>query len=44
MADQVKADAGLFAEYRWSGSTIECHRAQICQFHGFRTATAWRGL
>src|SRR5208337_3942235 len=36
MAGQVKVDPALFAEYRWSGSTIEYHRAQIREFHGFR--------
>ncbi|MFI7229381.1 DUF4158 domain-containing protein [Nonomuraea angiospora] len=39
MAGQVKVDAALFAEYRWSGSTIEYHRAQIRRFHGFREPT-----
>ncbi|WP_327092508.1 DUF4158 domain-containing protein [Nonomuraea sp. NBC_01738] len=39
MAGQVKVDAALFAEYRWSGSTIEYHRAQIRRFHGFRETT-----
>ncbi|MGV9778724.1 DUF4158 domain-containing protein [Streptosporangium sp. NPDC003464] len=27
MAGQVKVDAGLFAQYAWSGRTIEYHRA-----------------
>ena len=35
----VKVDPALFAEYRWSGSTIEYHRAQIREFHGFREVT-----
>ncbi|MCA2222345.1 DUF4158 domain-containing protein [Nonomuraea sp. NEAU-L178] len=39
VAGQVKVDAALFAEYRWSGSTIEYHRAQIRRFHGFREPT-----
>src|SRR5216683_1011123 len=39
MAGQVKVDPALFAEYRWSGSTIEYHRAQIREFHGFREVT-----
>jgi Domain of unknown function (DUF4158)/Tn3 transposase DDE domain len=39
MAGQVKVDPELFGEYRWSGSTIEYHRAQIRDFHGFRVAT-----
>ncbi|HWR46425.1 MAG TPA: hypothetical protein VN327_02225 [Pseudonocardiaceae bacterium] len=29
----------LFGEYRWSGSTIEYHRGQIREFHGFREPT-----
>jgi hypothetical protein len=29
MAGQVKVDAALFGEYRWTGSTIEYHRSQI---------------
>lgn len=39
VAGQVKVDPGLFAEYRWSGSTIEYHRAQVRQALGFREAT-----
>ena len=39
MAGQAKVDPELFGEYRWSGSTIEYHRAQIRDFHGFRVAT-----
>ncbi|MET8054742.1 DUF4158 domain-containing protein [Streptosporangium sp. NPDC005286] len=29
VAGQVKVDPELFGEYRWSGSTIEYHRAQV---------------
>jgi hypothetical protein len=39
LAGQVKVDPGLFGEYRWSGSTIEYHRGQIREFHGFREPT-----
>ncbi|WP_326640051.1 Tn3 family transposase [Streptosporangium sp. NBC_01755] len=39
MAGQVKVDPALFAEYRWSGSTIEYHRAQVRQALGFREST-----
>ncbi|MET8006568.1 DUF4158 domain-containing protein [Nonomuraea glycinis] len=39
MAGQVKVNAALFAEYRWSGSTIEYHRAQVRRFHGFQEPT-----
>ncbi|WP_433258901.1 DUF4158 domain-containing protein [Streptosporangium sp. CA-135522] len=39
MAGQVKVDAKLFAAYDWSGRTIEYHRAQIREFHGFREPT-----
>lgn len=39
MAGQVMVDPGLFGEYRWSGSTIEYHRGQIREFHGFREPT-----
>jgi hypothetical protein len=39
MTGQVKVDPELFGEYRWSGSTIEYHRAQIRDFHEFRVAT-----
>ncbi|WP_326642622.1 DUF4158 domain-containing protein [Nonomuraea fuscirosea] len=39
VAGQVNVDAALFGEYRWSGSTIEYHRAQIRRFHGFRETT-----
>jgi integrase len=39
MAEQVKVDARLFAEYAWSGRTIEYHRAQIREALGFREST-----
>lgn len=39
VAGQVKVEPGLFAEYRWSGNTIEYHRAQIREVLGFREAT-----
>jgi len=39
VAGQLKVDAGLFGEYRWSGSTIEYHRGRIREFHGFREPT-----
>lgn len=39
MAGQVKVDAALFSEYRWSGSTIEYHRAQVREALGFREST-----
>ncbi|MGH3865984.1 MAG: DUF4158 domain-containing protein [Pseudonocardiaceae bacterium] len=39
MAGQVTVESGLFGEYRWSGSTIEYHRGQIREFHGFREPT-----
>jgi TnpA family transposase len=39
MAGQVKVDAGLLAEYRWQGSTIKSHRAQIREVLGFRPST-----
>ena len=39
VAGQVKVDPALFAEYAWSGSTIEYHRKQIRDFHGFRAVT-----
>ncbi|MFC4061476.1 DUF4158 domain-containing protein [Planomonospora corallina] len=46
MAGQVKVDAALFSEYRWSGSTIEYHRAQVREALGFgsrpeRMRTCW---
>jgi hypothetical protein len=39
VAGQVNVDPVLFADYAWSGSTIEYHRKQIRDFHGFRTIT-----
>jgi hypothetical protein len=39
MAEQVKVDPRLFAEYAWSGRTIEYHRAQIREALGFREST-----
>ncbi|MEU7897959.1 Tn3 family transposase [Nonomuraea sp. NPDC049152] len=39
VAGQVKVDPALFAEYRWSGSTIEYHRAQVREALGFREST-----
>jgi TnpA family transposase len=39
MAGQVKVDAELFGDYAWSGRTIEYHRKEIRDFHGFRPVT-----
>ncbi len=39
VAEQVKVDPALFADYRWSGRTIEYHRSQIRRACGFREAT-----
>ena len=39
LARQVGAEAGLFDDYEWSGSTFDYHRAQIRSHLGFRTAT-----
>lgn len=39
VAGQVKVDPGLFSEYRWSGSTIEYHRAQVREALKFREST-----
>jgi hypothetical protein len=39
VAGQVKVDPVLFAEYRWSGSTIEYHRKQVRDALGFREST-----
>jgi hypothetical protein len=39
LASQVRVDVGRFGEYRWSGRTIEYHRAQIRNALGFRKAT-----
>lgn len=38
-AVQVKVPADAFGEYRWSGRTIEYHRAQVRKALGFREAT-----
>lgn len=35
----MKVDPALFPQYAWSGSTIEYHRKQIRDFHGFPTIT-----
>ena len=39
VAEQVKVEAAEFATYRWSGRTIEYHRAQIRDAFGFREFT-----
>ncbi|MEU4331468.1 DUF4158 domain-containing protein [Nonomuraea dietziae] len=39
VAGQVKVEPELFGEYRWSGSTIEYHRAQMRDALGFREST-----
>ncbi|MFI7642332.1 DUF4158 domain-containing protein [Nonomuraea sp. NPDC049400] len=39
MAGQVKVGPESFTQYQWSGSTIEYHRSQVRQFHGFRQVT-----
>ena len=39
LADQVGVDAGELASYRWTGRTIEYHRAQIRGAFGFREFT-----
>ncbi|MCW2877281.1 MAG: transposase Tn3 family protein, partial [Sphaerisporangium sp.] len=39
MAGQVKVDAELFGDYAWSGRTIEYHRKEVRDFHGFRPVT-----
>jgi TnpA family transposase len=39
MAGQVKVDPVLFAEYPFSGRTVEYHRAQIRKFHKFSEAS-----
>lgn len=36
VAEQVKVDLVEFADYRWSGRTIEYHRAQVRAAFGFR--------
>src|SRR5579875_858897 len=40
VAEQVKVPPETFAEYAWSGRTIEYHRAQIRSALGFREATS----
>ncbi|WP_083798497.1 DUF4158 domain-containing protein [Lyngbya sp. PCC 8106] len=39
IALQVEVSASQWREYKWSGRTIEYHRAQIRSFFGFREAT-----
>jgi hypothetical protein len=39
MAEQVKVDPRLFAEYVWPDRTIEYHRAQDREALGFREST-----
>ncbi|SLJ60856.1 Tn3 family transposase [Mycobacteroides abscessus] len=39
VAEQVKVDPAELAAYRWSGRTIEYHRAQIRDAFGFREFT-----
>ena len=39
IALQVEVSAKEWREYKWSGRTIEYHRAQIRTFFGFREAT-----
>ncbi|WP_228566901.1 Tn3 family transposase [Nocardia sp. SYP-A9097] len=39
MAEQVKVDPALLDAYRWSGSTIEYHRAQVRNAFGFRESS-----
>ncbi len=39
VAGQVKVTAEAFAEYEWSGRTIEYHRSQVRSALGFREAT-----
>ncbi|MFK0043820.1 DUF4158 domain-containing protein [Streptomyces sp. NPDC090741] len=36
---QMKVLAGEFASYQWSGSTMDCHRAQICGHLSFRVCS-----
>ena len=38
IAAQVKVTADAFADYEWTGRTIEYHRAQVRQALGFREA------
>jgi hypothetical protein len=39
LAGQVKVDAGLFADYPWSGRSVKYHREQIRSHFGFREFT-----
>jgi len=39
VAAQVKVATAAFADYQWSGRTIEYHRAQVRKALGFREAT-----
>ena len=39
VGDQVKVAPQAFADYQWSGRTIEYHRAQVRKALGFREAT-----
>ena len=39
LAEQVKVDPALLQTCRWSGSTIEYHRAQVREAFGFREST-----
>ncbi|HET6502310.1 MAG TPA: DUF4158 domain-containing protein, partial [Amycolatopsis sp.] len=36
LAEQLRVDADGFADYAWSGRTIEYHRAQVRAAFGFR--------
>jgi Domain of unknown function (DUF4158) len=39
MAEQIKVDPALFAEYLWDGRSIKCHREQVRAAFGFREFT-----
>lgn len=39
VAEQVQVDAAEVGAYRWSGRTIEYHRAQLREAFGFREST-----
>jgi TnpA family transposase len=39
VAEQVQVDAAEVGAYRWSGRTIEYHRAQVREAFGFREST-----
>jgi hypothetical protein len=39
LAEQLRVDAAVFADYEWSGRTIEYHRAQVRAAFGFREFT-----